>query len=646
MMSSLRGSVWGWIGLGFLALGALALVLIDLGQGGSGPGGRAETGTVLATVGNDSVTEPEFVRRLNRALEQQRQQDPSLTISDFIRGGGADLVFTQMIAASALEQFGARHGIVVSDRMVDGEIASIPAAQVNGRFNEERFRRLLEQQRLSEAEVRDSIRSDLMRRQLLAPVALGAHVPRGMSEPFARLLLEVREGQLLAIPFEAMPDPGTPTDAQLQAFWQENRRVWTVPERRSFRVALIAPDGLAEGITVTPAEVEAFYKANIGEFGGEELREMRQVVLPSQAEAQRFIEEVRGGRSFADAATARGFTPEDTALGLRTQESLADDTSDGVAAAAFRTPAGQVTNPIQGPLGVHVVEVVAIRPAAPRPLATVAAEIEKRLVDERVQARLAETINEAEDRIDAGESFGAIAEALGLKVDEVPAVTTDGLRLTDDFRLEPAASPLVDRVFAIDPADGPQVIDVGGGRFAMLEIRERIAPTVIPLESVRDRVVAGWQADQRRRAAEAMAEEIAKAATNDDVFRQQATERRLPPPQRFAVRRLELTQAAQQGQTIPPPVLRLLNTPAGEARAVRAPQAGAAFVVRTLRVTPGDLGEAPELGDAVRQSLTREASAEMAEFYLRAVEREVGTARRPEAFEAVKRRLAGVLEDE
>jgi peptidyl-prolyl cis-trans isomerase D len=646
MMSSLRGSVWGWIGLGFLALGALALVLIDLGQGGSGPGGRGESGTVLATVGDDSVTEPEFVRRLNRALDQQREGDPSLTISDFIRGGGADLVLSQMVAASALEQFGARHGLIVSERMIDGEIASIPAAQVNGQFSEERFRRLLEQQRITEAEVRDGIRSDLMRRQLLAPVALGAHVPRGMAEPFARLLLEVREGQLLAVPFEAMPDPGAPTDAQLEAFWRENRRVWTVPERRSFRFALIEPEGIAETVKVTPEEVEAFYKANIGQFGGEELRDMRQVVLPSQAEAQRFVDEVRGGRAFPEAASARGFTGEDTALGQRTRESLADDTSDGVAAAAFRTPAGQVTNPIQGPLGVHVVEVISIRPAAPRPLATVSAEIEKRLVDERVQARLAETINDAEDRIDAGESFGAVAEGLGLSIDEVPPVTTDGLRLTDDFRLEPAASPLVDRVFAIDPADGPQVVDVGGGRFAMLEIREVIAPTVIPLEQVRDRIVVGWQADQRRRAADAMASEIAAAATDDDALRQAATQRRLPPPQRFAVRRLELTQAAQQGQTIPPPVLRLLNTPEGQARAVEAPQAGAAFVVRTLRVTPGNLDEAPELGDAVRQSLTREAAAEMAEFYVRAVEREVGTATRPEAFEAVKRRLAGVPQDE
>ena len=43
------------------------------------------------------------------------------------------------------------------------------------------------------------------------------------------------------------------------------------------------------------------------------------------------------------------------------------------------------------------------------------------------------------------------------------------------------------------------------------------------------------------------------------------------PPQVLTVRRLELTQMAQQGQQIPPPVVMLLNTPKGQARVIPAP---------------------------------------------------------------------------
>lgn len=646
MMSSLRKSVWGWIGLGLLALAAIALVLIDLGQGAPGGGGRGAAGPVLATVGGRDITEAEFVRRLNRAIDQERQRTPELTQTAFIRGGGAELVLSQMIAGEALEQFGARHGVIASERLIDGEIASIPAAQVAGRFDEQAFRRLLAAQRLSEAEVRERIREDLVRRQLIAPVALGAHVPKAVAEAYAALLLEVREGELGIVPFALMPDPGTPTDAQLQAFWQANRRIYTVPERRSFRFALIAPEGITEKVRVTPDEVEAFYRANIARFGGEELREMRQVVLASRAEADRFVAEVRGGTPFAKAAAARGFTEADTRLGLTSRAALADDTSDGVAAAAFRTPAGQVTNPIEGPLGFHVVEVVSIRPAAPLPLRAVSAQIEKELIDQRVQDRLAETINAVEDRIEAGEPFTKVAADLGLKVEEVGLVTADGLRLTEDYRLEPAASPLVDRVFGIDPGDGPQVLEVDRGRFAFLEIREVRPAEAIPLSAIRDRVAAGWQADARQKAAMALARELAEGASGGQSLEALMRERQLPPPQRFAVRRLELTEAAGRGDAIPPPILMLLNTPAGQARPIAVPRGGAVAVVRTIRVTPGNLADAPQLAEGVRQGLARDAAAETAEFFVRAVERAVGTVRRADALEAAKRRLVGVPADD
>jgi len=646
MMTSMRRSVLGWIGLGLLALAAFALIIIDIGQSALGLGGRrGEAGEALATVGDQAVTEGEFVRRLLRAVEQERQRTPTLTQADFVRGGGAELVFEQLVAGKALERFGARHGVIASDRMVDGEIASIPAAQVAGRFDEATFRRLLAQQRLSEAEVRQGIAEDLVRRQLVAPVARGAYVPKAMAEAYAALLLEVREGELAVVPVEAMPDPGAPGEAALAAFWQANRRQFTVPERRGFRFARIAPDRLAEGVTVTPQEVEAFYRRNIARYGGEELREMNQVVLPSREEAARFVAEVRGGTPFAKAAAARGLTQRDIALGLTSRGVLAEDTSEGVAAAAFRTPAGQITNPVEGPLGFHVVEVVSIRPARPLPLRSVAAQIEKEIFDEKVQARVTDVINAAEDRLEAGEPLARIAADLGLAVEEVPPVTADGLRLTEDFELAFETRQLVDQAFGLEPGEGPQVVEEERGRFALIELGEVRPAETIPLAAIRDRVAAAWRADARRRAAETLARQMAEKASAGEPLDALARAARLPPVRRFSVRRLELTEAAGRGQAIPPPILMLLNTPAGQARAIPVPGGGAVAVVRTVRVTPGRLSDQPGLAEALRQSLARETALETSELFVRAVERAVGTVRRPEVLEGVKRRLAGVPAD-
>ena len=115
----------------------------------------------------------------------------------------------------------------------------------------------------------------------------------------------------------------------------------------------------------------------------------------------------------------------------------------------------------------------------------------------------------------------------------------------------------------------------------------------------------------------------------------------LPPAQPLAVRRLELTQLAQQGQQVPPPVLLMLNTPKGQARVLPAPGGQGWFVVKVDDVTPGDLSQAPQLADAVRQGLVRDAGTELAETYVRSIERSVGVVRQPEQLKAVNRRLTG-----
>ncbi|MBS3960405.1 MAG: peptidyl-prolyl cis-trans isomerase [Sandarakinorhabdus sp.] len=642
MLKALRNSVTSWVGITILAV-ALGALVITLFQP-TGPGGMvAGTGPILATVGDASVTESEYVRMIERAVTRERERTPGITNPDFIGAGGGAMVFDQLIAGKAISQFGTENGMVISKRMVDGEIASIPALQLNGRFDDATFRRLLADQRITEVELRDGIESDLKRRQLLQPVALGTSVPRGMAEPFAALLLEVRRGAILPVPSAAMPDPGRATDAQLQAFHAQNRAAYTLPERRAFRFAEIDTFALAEKARPSAAEVRKYYDDNPAEFGGVETREINQIVLHDEAAARAFVAAVRGGASFAEAALARGFSAEDIALGVQTRDGLVDSANEAVAAAAFTQKPGAVGDPVPSSLGFHVLQVVRIIPPAARPFPTVSAEIEKRLMDERLANLLADTVAQAEDRLAGGESLTDVAAGLGIAVQSSPALTADGRLFDENYAVERIGQPLLPMVFAADPAEGPQVVEIAPDRFALLELGDVIPPALVPLDRIRADVEAAWQIRTRSDAAKAAADEIAAAASKGQSLAQAVGARRLPPAQELAVRRLELTQMAQQGQQVPPPVIMLLNTPKGQARVIPAPGGQGWFVVKVIDVQPGDLAEAPQLVDAVRQSLLREAGDEMVETFVRAIERDVGVVKKPEALKAVNRRLTGAI---
>jgi len=644
MLKALRNSVTSWVGITVLAL-ALGALVFTLFQP-TGPGGAPTgTGPILATVGDASISESEYVRMIDRAVTRERERTPQITNPDFIGAGGGTMVFDQMIAGKAMGQFGAANGMVISKRMIDGEIASIPALQVNGKFDDATFRRLLADQRISEAELREGIESDLKRRQLLQPVALGTTVPRGMAEPFAALLLEVRRGAILPVPSAAMPDPGKATDAQLKAFHAENKDAYTLPERRSFRFAEIDTFALAEKARPTPAAVRKYYDDNPAEFGGVETREINQIVLRDEASAKAFVAAVRGGTSFAEAAKAQGFAAEDIALGVQTRDGLKGAVNEGVATAAFTQKPDTVGDPVQSSLGFHVVDVVRIIPPAARPFATVSAEIEKRMMDEKLADLLADTVAQAEDKLAGGESLADVAKGLGIAVQTSPALTADGRLFDENYAAERIEQPLLPMVFAADPAEGAQVVEVAADRFALLELGDVTAPQLVPLDKIRADVETAWQIKTRSDSAKAAAEEIAAAASKGQTLAQAVGNRRLPPAQDLSVRRLELTQMAQQGQQVPPPVIMLLNTPMGQARVIPAPAGQGWFVVKVNEVTPGNLAEAPQLVDAVRQSLLREAGDEMVETFVRAIERDVGVVKKPEALKAVNRRLTGAIVD-
>ena len=138
MLEFLRKSVSSWLGIGILlvALGALVFTLFQPTGPSSGSGA---SGPVMANIGESSVNEPEFVRAMDRAVAREREANPQMTLPDFVRLGGGELVLEQMISGKAVEQFGIANGMTVSRRVVDGEIASIPAAQLNGKFDDATF---------------------------------------------------------------------------------------------------------------------------------------------------------------------------------------------------------------------------------------------------------------------------------------------------------------------------------------------------------------------------------------------------------------------------------------------------------------------------------------------------------------------------
>lgn len=636
--------------MAILGLALLAMTTITMFQDPAPSGsGSAGGGAVVAKVGKWAIGENELMRAVENTVRSERESNPDVNNSSFAAAGGTSLVLQQLITGRSLVEYAGSNKMAVSRRMVDGGIASIPAFQVNGAFDEGSFRRLLQAQQITEEQIRQDIGDNLLRRQILDPVSTGVFVPKSMAEPYARLLLEVHRGGILAIPSASMKDPGKPSDEDLQGFYEEQKQAFTIPERRAFRYVLVDNEALAKKAAPSDEEARKYYQDNLENYVGVEQRVVNQVVLPGKQDADEFLAKVKAGESFAKVAAGLGYSADDIALGARSQDNLASATVPAVAKAAFGLAADSVSDPIQSPLGYHVLQVTKIVPPAARPYEAVQAEIKKDLADERLADLRADTVATAEDNLAEGQSFTDVAKALGTEIVTSEPLTADGRHFDADYKATdkdgPLLKQLLDRAFAAELSEGPHAVDLGGDQYALLEVMEVVSPSAIPLDKVRAEAEAAWQLKRRSDVAKALAEQIAADTEAGEgkakTLAQASAGHKLDPVQQISVRRLDLTQMIQQGQQVPPPVLMVLNLPAGKAHVMPAPGGQGWFVVRADEIEAGDTESAAQLTDAVRSGLSREAGDELADSFMRAIGREIGVVSYPSNVQALNRKLTG-----
>ncbi len=636
MISFFRRIMGSWVMLGILALIAVAFVVTGVrdpfGGGGVAPG-------AMAKVGGKTITENEFLTQFDRFMKRAREQNPGVTNAAAVKEGAVEALLGQLEGRAAIEQFATKQGLAISDRAVDGEIASIPAFQVGGKFDQAAYQRALQSQRISEADLRGEVRGSKLTQQLLGIVSITGPAPRLLAAPYASLMLEARRGSIAIIASARFAAGLKPTDDQLNSYYRSNVARYTIPERRTLRYALISKESIAAATKVPEADILAYYNDHKDVYGGLAQRALSQVVTQDQAVATKIAARVKAGEPFAKvAAELAGYGAEDLALGTLTQEKLTSSTSAAVAQAAFALPSGGVTAPIKSDFGWHVVRVDAIVPTKVRPLATVHDEIAATLRGEKAEDTLASQVADIEDALAQGQSLADVAKAHQLTVQTTPAMTRDGRVQDPTFKLDPALVPLVTKAFAADANDEPTVEQLSPDRMAVFSVGEIVPPAPVPLAGIRPQVAADWVRAQAVAKAKAAAEAITAEVKGGKTLAAALAERGLPAAQAVGGRRLDL---ARSGQQVPAPVAMIFTLPSGATRAMAAPDNAGWFVVRVDQIVPGNAEADLNTLGAMQAQVSRGIPDELAAQFVRSLQNEIGVTRNAKTIADVKKRFNG-----
>jgi peptidyl-prolyl cis-trans isomerase D len=625
--------------LAFLLLIGIAFASADVAT--TGTFGGVSGGDRVAVVGDQKISTSDLTAAMNSALDNERQQDPTLTMEVFIAQGGMDRVLNQLLQRTAIAEYAREHGLRAGDRLIDSELVQIPAFRgADGNFDNEAFQATLRQRGLSEALVRQDIAAGLYARQMLLPATYGNAVPESMAQHYARLLRERRQGSIAVLPSAAFAPEGDPTAAQLQAYYRENNSDYIRPERRVIRFATFGEEALGELPAPTDAQIAARYAQNSAQYAASESRSFTQLVVPTETAAQAVVDRVSGGTSLAAAASASGLAT--TSVGPVTKAELASQTSQAVADAAFAASQGAIAAPARGGLGWYVLRVDEIERRPARSLAEVRDEIAESLVVEQRRAEFLDLAARMEEELEEGRSLAEIAEELNAELQTTRPVTADGRVYGTDETAPEVLAPALRTAFEMDEEEPQLAVVEPGETYLVYGVTDITPSAAAPLAEIRDDVVADWRRSQGAEQAKAAAQRVMQRVENGEtlVAALAAEDVQLPPPDAVDMGREELAQAQQV-----PPVLALMFSMAqGTVKRLEAPQDNGWFVVQLDEVVVPELEENDPLVGATSQQLAGVFGDEYAEQLVIAAQREVGVERNQPAIDAVARQLTGQTE--
>tara|TARA_R110001599_G_scaffold11180_3_gene53581 strand:- start:1057 stop:2964 length:1908 start_codon:yes stop_codon:yes gene_type:complete len=468
------------------------------------------TDTVVASVGDRDIDPLDLEYELSRETARLRQMfGGQLNEAQLAQLGIGQAVLQRMINDAALAQEAADLGLRVSDAKVTQAIHADPSFNgFDGAFSRQRFNEVMRAAGLTEFGYIQQVRKDIANTQILQVVSGTAVTPSRFSKLLHRYRFEARSADTVLVSAAAQADPGTPTDADLQAIHDAQKERFTAPEYRKLTFVHLDPANLTSEVTASDEELQQAFEANAARFQKAEQRTVQQIVVNDEATAEKVQQKLAEGVDFLTVATEVGeMEAAAVDLGTVTRNGLLPDLADAV----FAIDEGAVTETVATPLGFHVMRAIKVLTGVSKTLDDVRDEVTDIVKREKAVTALYDLSVRFEDAIGGGATLEEAGKSVGFDAVTLEAVDRQSMAPSGARAAGlPDLASLLPVAFASERGIESPLTEVGEKGFFMVRVDEIIPPALRPLADVKAEVAAVWAEVQRTEMAQKQAEALAE----------------------------------------------------------------------------------------------------------------------------------------
>lgn len=494
MLDTLRRGAGNWLAKGLLGLLVIAFAVWGVADVFRGYGAGA-----IAKVGSTEIGLEQFQTAYQNEMNQiSAQIGRRLTPEQARMFQVENRVLSRLVGTAALDTQAKSLGLGLSEKAVVEAIRTDPMFfGIDGKFSKPAFDQMTRQLGLSEAGYIALRRREDVREQLTDGVLSGVVVPSLLVEQLHKFNEETRVIEFATIDVDKTIKVPEPADAQLQGYYDQNKRQFMTPAYRKLSLLMLTRDLVKPKIAVSDDDAKAAYEAEKDKYNTPERRRILQVAFPDKAAADKAYEDLSKAANFVEAAGKLGFKESDIDLGTITEKDMIDKK---IAEAAFKLKKDDVSKPVEGQFTTVILRVTDITLGVTRTLDNVKAEVVDKIANERAQKELQTLHDKVDDERSAGRTYKEIAEKLGVTFKEFEAVDRSGKLADGKTAVEhPDAVKIFNAAFGGSQGVESEAIELSDGGYAWFDVLGTTPEKEKPFDVVKAEVKTAWADSERNK---------------------------------------------------------------------------------------------------------------------------------------------------
>ena len=501
----------------------LAFVLVGV----DGYKGFNQGGETVAKVGGKKITQEEWDFAHKQEVDRLRASMPELDAKLLDSPEARYVTLERLVRDRVMAQAVESAHLTTSDARLARELQQNPTIaslrKADGTLDKDRYAQLASSQGLTPAGFEARVRSDLTLRQVESSIVGTAIASNAQADVSLNAFFERRDIQIANFNAKDYAAKVNPSDADIDAFYQDNQSLFQAPESADIEYAVLDLDAIKKGISVNEADLKTYYEQNASRLGGKEERRASHILISAAkdapaAEREKAKERARAllaqarkaPDSFAELARKNSQDPGSAAKGGDLDYFVPGAMVKPFEDAAFAMKKGDISDVVESDFGFHIIKVTDIKAAKVPSFAELRSGLELELKTQQAQRKYAEVAEAFTNGVyEQSDSLKPVADKLKIEVR-----TSTGLMRT----ASPAANGVLANpkflaaVFSADSVEkkrNTEAVELGANQLAAARITNYKQARTLPLDDVR--------ADVKMRLIVSRAAELAKKDGSDKL---------------------------------------------------------------------------------------------------------------------------------